>query len=90
MTKTYRIPISFDEETRHAFQQLAEATNSSISACAAGFIKDMAPSVLTLSEAYKAAKADPRRAVDLVNRLAEESAESLQEEQTKLNKKVGK
>jgi uncharacterized protein (DUF2344 family) len=88
MTKTYRIPIPFNDEARHAFQQLAEVTNSSISACAADFLNDMAPSVLRLAEAYKIAKSDPRRAVDLVNMLAEESSESLEEEQTKLNKKV--
>jgi hypothetical protein len=50
----------------------------------------MAPSIQRLAEAYKAAKLDPRRGAELVNSLADEAAESLQQEQTKLNKKVKK
>lgn len=90
MTKTYRIPITFDEETRHAFQQLAEATNTSIAACAAGFLNELAPSILRLAETYKLAKQDPVRAAQNILNQANEAHSALNKEQIDLVEAINK
>lgn len=90
MTKIVRLSIPMKIETREAIQRLAEVTGASAGSTAASFLNEMAPSIVRLAEAYKAAKLDPSKGADLVNALADEASEILQEEQAKLNKKVKK
>ena len=90
MKKTYRLSIPISLETKQALEQLAEVTGASVGSTGASFLDEMAPSMLRLAEAYKAAKLDPARGAALVNSLADEAAETLKNEQIELNKKVKK
>lgn len=90
MTKTVRISVPITLETQQALDELAEVTGAKVGPTAASFLNEMAPSILRLAEAYRAAKLDPRRGAELVNNLADESRSLLDEEQTKLNEKVKK
>jgi hypothetical protein len=90
MKTTYRLSIPLSPQTKNALEQLSEVTGASVGSTAASFLDEMAPSMLRLAEAYKAAKLDPARGASLVNALADEAMGTLQEEQTKLNNKVKK
>lgn len=83
-TKRYRISIPLNDEARHAFKELAEATNTSIGAAAGGFLDELAPAVLKLAQAYKLAKSDPVRAAQLVTEQAAEAQEGLARDQLDL------
>lgn len=90
MTKIVRISVPISLDTKQALEELAEVTGAKMGPTAASFLNEMAPSMLRLAEAYRAAKLDPRRGAELVNNLADEAHTHLSEEQTKLNKKVKK
>jgi hypothetical protein len=90
MPKHYRIPIPLNDEARHAFKELAEATNTSIGAAAGGFLNELAPAVLKLAQAYKLAKADPIRAAEMVTQQAVEAGKALDQEQLDLIEAIEK
>ena len=89
-TKRYRISIPLNDETRHAFKELAEATNTSIGAAAGGFLDQLAPAVLKLAQAYKLAKADPVRAAEMVTQQAVEAGKALDRDQLDLVEAIEK
>jgi len=86
----YRISIPLGMEAKHAIEELSKATGASFGSTAGSFLDELAPSILRLAEAYREAKLDPGKAVKLVDSLAEESIQSLREEQHKLNLEVSK
>ena len=89
-TPPYRIPVPVNEEARHAFAQLAEETNTSIGACMASFLNELAPSILRLAETYKLAKQDPFRAAENMLNQANEAQSSLDKEQIDLVEAINK
>lgn len=66
MAKTKRISIGFQPETFAALEDLADASGQSIAGLVSAFMDEAASSFASISQAMRAAKTKPIRALDLL------------------------
>jgi site-specific recombinase len=82
-TRVPRINVSFPPEVRAAILECSEASGISASQLCAMLLSNSLPVIKAMTEAFRAARSDPRRAVDLMQELADGAA--MQAAQTSLD-----
>lgn len=66
MAKAKRTTIGFQPATYAALEDLADASGSSIAGLVSGFMDEAAPSFASITQALRAAKTKPIKALDLL------------------------
>jgi len=70
-TRVPRINVAFDAETRDAIMECSEASGMSASQLVSTLMQGSLPVIKAMTEAFRAAKTDPSRAVTMLKNLAD-------------------